>query len=133
MRKTIQRSIILFIILVITISCGDYRKTNSGYTIKGESKIVFNELDNSLNEQCLISGFVYSKDMKEFLSQAQVKIGNHEYTTDKNGYFSAKVEAGKYTISTKYLGNNESTIKNLNAEKNHRIIVIFKLGTTAMY
>ena len=128
-----QRIIILILLVLIMISCGDYRKTECGYTIKGKSEIVFNEIDNSLNEKCLISGYIYSKDMKEFLEQAYVKIGNQEFKTDKNGYFNAKIEPGKYTISTNYIGNNEAKINNLKVEKNHRIILIFKLGTAVIY
>ena len=129
----IMRKIITTVLLIIiTVGCGDYRKTKSGYVIKGNSKIIFNGIDKSLNEQSAISGFVYSKDSKEFIEQAYVKIGTQQFVTDKNGHFNAIVEPGMYTVSTNFIGNDEEKVTNLKVEKNKRIIIFFELGTAVI-
>ena len=128
-----RKYILAFLTLIIIFSCGPYRKTKHGYKIKGETELVFNGTDKSLNEKCLVSGFVYSRDTKDFPVSAIVKINEFETKTDKNGYFNLIVEPGIYKISTDYIGNNEEKIVNIELEKNTRLIIMFKLGTVVMY
>ena len=127
-----KTKVIIILMCALIISCGDYRQTNSGYKIKGKAEIAFNQIDESLNGKSLVTGYVYSRNIKEFLAGAVVKIGNQECRTDKNGYFSTEIISGKYIISTNYVGHNEESINNVSVEKSHRIILIFKLGTTAI-
>jgi hypothetical protein len=131
--KKMRKSIITFLILIIIVSCGPYRKTKNGYKIKGKTEIIFNGTDKSLNEKCLISGFVHSRDTKDFPISAKVKVGEYETETDENGYFNLIVEPGNYKISTNYIGNNEEKIENVELKKNTRLIIMFELGTVAMY
>ncbi len=127
-----RKIILLILIMSIIISCGDYRKTKSGYLIKGNSKIIFNGADKNLNDKSIVSGFVYSKDTKEFIEQAYVKIGTLKFITDKNGYFIANVEPGIYSVSANFIGNCEEKIADLKVEKNKRIIIVFELGTAVI-
>jgi uncharacterized membrane protein len=127
------RNIFLLILLASLIfSCGDYRRIKSDHFIKGKSEIVFRGIEKNLNGKTAISGYVYSKDMKEFVEQAFVKIGNQNYITDKNGYFNAIIESGIYTVSTSYVGNTEEKISDLKVEQNTRTIIIFELGTNTI-
>jgi hypothetical protein len=128
-----QHIIIGFLILITIISCGPYRETKHGYKIKGETKMIFNGIDNSLNEKCVISGFVYSRDTKDFPESANIQIGEIKTTTDQNGFFSVILEPGTYDISANFIGNNEEKLKNIETKKNNRLIIMFELGTSAMY
>jgi hypothetical protein len=132
-KRKMRKYILAFLILIITVSCGPYRKTKHGYKIKGKTEIVFNGTDKSLNEKCLISGFVYSRDTKDFPISAIVKIGEFETETNENGFFNLIVKPGIYNISTNYIGNNEEKIENVELKKNTRLIIMFELGTAAMY
>lgn len=129
MRKTIITLLVLFTFF----SCGTYLKTKDGYKIRGKSKIVFHGLDKTLNEKSKISGFVYSQDSKEFLISANVKVGKFETTTNENGFFEIIVKSGVYDISTKYLGNTEQKIEGFKLKKNTSVIIVFELGTEAIY
>lgn len=115
------------------LSCQTYRKTKHGYKISGETKIVFNETDKSLNGESLITGYVYSRDTKKFLGKAEVLIGQKYTLTDKNGFFSLKIKPGVYDIKTNYVGNIEEKLEKFELKKNNRIIVIFELGTSVLY
>ena len=128
-----KKHILVFLILLITVSCGPYRKTKDGYKIKGKTEIVFNGTDNSLDGKCLISGFVYSRDTKDFPISAKVKINEFETETDENGFFKLIVEPGTYNISTNFIGNNEEKIEKVELKMNTRLIILFELGTVAMY
>lgn len=128
-----RKFILGFVILIITVSCGPYQKTKHGYKIKGKTEIAFNGIDKSLNEKCLISGFVYSRDTKDFPESANIQIGEIKTTTDKNGFFSVILEPGTYNISANFIGNNEGKLKNIELKKNTRLIIMFELGTAALY
>ena len=128
-----MKKISFALFLIFLISCSPYHKTNDGYTIKGKSRIVFNSIDNSLNSKSVVSGFVYPRDTKEFIEDANVKIGENEFITDKNGFFKALITSGTYTVSTKFVGNKEEVIKKLIVKENHRLIIIFELGTAVIY
>ena len=122
----------LILLASLLFSCGDYLRNKSDHFIKGKSEIVFRGIDKTLNGKTAISGYVYSKDMKEFVEQAYVKIGTQDYITDKNGCFNAIIESGKYTVTTSYIGNTEEKITNLKVEQNTRTIIIFELGTNTI-
>ena len=127
------RNIFLLILLgSLLFSCGDHRRIKSDHFIKGKSEIVFRGIDKSLNGKTAISGYVYSKDMEEFVEQAFVKIGDKDFKTDKNGYFNAVIDSGKYTVSTSYIGNTEEKITDLKVEQNTRTIIIFELGSNTI-
>jgi len=122
----------LTLLASLLFSCGDYLRNKSDNFIKGKSEIVFRGIDKSLNGKSAVSGYVYSKDMKEFIEQAYVKIGDKDFKTDKNGYFNAIIESGKYTVSTNYIGNTEEKITDLKVEQNTRTIIIFELGSNTI-
>ncbi|MDZ4147200.1 MAG: carboxypeptidase-like regulatory domain-containing protein [Flavobacteriaceae bacterium] len=128
-----RKHILVFLILIISVSCRPYRKTKDGYKIKGKTEIIFNGTDNILDGKCLISGFVYSRDTKDFPISAKVKINEFETETDENGFFKLIVEPGTYKISTNFIGNKEEQIENVELKKNTRLIIIFELGTVTMY
>ena len=128
-----MKIISLALFLIFLISCNSYHKTKDGYTIKGQTKIVFNSIDKSLNSKSIVSGFVYSRDTKEFIEDANVKIGENQFITDKNGFFKALITPGIYTVSTKFVGNKEEVLKKLIVKENHRLIIIFELGTAVIY
>ena len=110
-----------------------YRETLHGYKIKGEVRTVFNGKDSLLNGQGEISGFVYSRQRKQFSHIAKVTINGNEISVDEKGYFSSKLEPGEYTIVAKSLGDTTETLENVEVERNDRIIIIFELGTAAIY
>ena len=123
----------LILLASLLFSCGDFLRNKSEHFIKGKSEIVFRGIDKSLNGKTAISGYVYSKDMKEFVEQAYLKIGDKNFRTDKNGYFNAIIESGKHTVSTSYIGNTEEKITDLKVEQNTRTIIIFELGLIQFY
>jgi hypothetical protein len=124
-----MKNIFLLILLALLLfSCGEYLRTKNHHFIKGKSEIVFKGIEKSLNDKSAISGYVYSKDMEEFVEHAFVKIGDQDYKTDKNGYFNAIVDSGRYTVSTSFIGSSEEKITDLKVEQNTRTIIIFELG-----
>jgi len=124
-----------FYIFFITMlfSCGTYRETKHGYTIKGSAEIVFDATDKKLNGRSLITGYVYSRSTQDFPENAEILIGMKSTLTDKNGFFSLIVEPGSYDISTNYVGNIKEKLEQIELKKDHRIIVVFQLGTSALY
>lgn len=128
-----MRIYIALLYLILLVSCNDYMKTSSGYKIKGETKIVFNNFEKALNDKSVISGFVYSKDSKKFLESANLIIGNTGTITNKKGYFEIEVEPGFYDITAAFVGNNTEKVKKVKVEKNKKIIIIFELGTSVIY
>lgn len=94
--------------------------------------MIFNGIDNFLHEKCIISGFVYSRNTKDFPESVNIQIGEIK-TTDKNGFFSVILEPGTYDISVNFIGNNEKKLKNIETRKNNRLIIMFKLGTSVIY
>ena len=128
-----KNKILAILFFVIMVSCGTYRESKHGYKIKGNTEIVFNGKDVRLNGKGLISGFVYSRDMKDFPEKAKVVIGEQETWTDKNGFFRMLIEPGTYDISANYIGNNEEKLEKIKLEKNNRLIILFELGTSALY
>jgi hypothetical protein len=133
LKKKMRIYILAFLILIITVSCGPYRKTKDGYRLKGKTEIVFNGIDKSLKGKCQISGFVYSRDSKYFPISASVKIGKFETETNENGFFNLIIKPGIYNISANYIGDNEEKIEKIELKKNTRLIIMFELGTVAMY
>lgn len=77
-----------------------------------------------------ISGYVYSKDMKEFVEQAYVKIVDKDLKTDKNGYFNAVIESGRYTAQALFL-NKRKWIKGLHAVLYLVMFNFFVIQTTS--
>lgn len=125
--------ILTILFLVLIVSCGTYRETKHGYKIKGNTEIIFNGTDENLNGKSLITGFVYSRDTKDFPEKAEVLIGGQKTWTDKNGFFSLIIEPGIYNISTNYIGNNEEKLDRFELKKNKRVIILFELGTSTLY
>lgn len=111
------------------ISCQTTNINEHGGKIKGESNIVFKEIDIALNGQTKISGFVYSEFDEFFLEGAFVEIGDTAVITDKDGFFSIIIKPDLYDISASYAGNTKQSIKKINMSKSEHIIIVFKLGT----
>ncbi|MGB0892245.1 MAG: hypothetical protein ACPGUU_07825 [Flavobacteriaceae bacterium] len=132
MNKTFK---ILFVFsLIFSFSaCNSYKKTKYGYKIKGKNKIIFNGIDKSLKENSSLSGFIYLKDDKVFPDYAKIIIGETILITDKNGFFEVNVKPGVYDIIAKCLGHNDEIIKGFKLEKNNKVIILFELGTEAIY
>ena len=115
------------------LSCGTYRETTHGYKIKGDSKIIFNGNDTSLNGKSVISGYIYSRSLESFTEFGKLLVNQREHTVNQDGYFNIIVNPGTYEIIAKNLGDNEEKLKRVKLDQNTKIIILFELGTTAIY
>ena len=129
-----MKKILLALFMLIFISsCGPYRKTKDGYRIKGKTEILINKEDQSLNGKSIISGYVYSRDMKLFAPNATVVIGEEKVFTDQNGFFSLEVQPGNYNITADFMGSNKENINQFLVQGGKRVVILFQLGTSTMY
>ena len=130
--KKLNLIILTFSILTLA-NCGAVRTTKSGYRIKGEiSRTILT--DEQLNGKCKISGLVYSRDDSTFLSAANIMVNENSGTTsNKQGQFELELSPGMYKIRTTYVGHDDLTISELELLPNQHAILIFQLGTTAIY
>ena len=130
--KKLNLTILAFSLLILA-NCGAVRTTKSGYRIKGEiSRTVLT--DEQLNGQCKISGLVYSRNDSTFLSAANITVNRNSGTTsNKQGQFELELSPGTYEIQTTYVGHDELRISELELLPNQHTILIFQLGTTAIY
>jgi hypothetical protein len=130
--KKLNLLILTFSLLLLS-NCGTVRKTKTGYRIKGE---VLQTIltDEQLNGKCKISGLVYSRNDSTFLSAANIIINENSGTTsNKQGEFELELSPGTYNIRTTYIGHDELRISELELLPNQHAILIFQLGTTAIY
>lgn len=128
-----NKNFLVVLLLIFIASCGPYRETKNGYRIKGKTEILINKEDQSLDGKSVISGYVYSRDMKLFTVNATVVIGDEKVQTDRNGFFSLEVPPGKYNVMADYMGSNKERLNQLIVQGGTRVVIFFQLGTTAMY
>ncbi len=78
--------------------------------------------DNTLNNTCTVSGYVYDAKTKEPLKEAYIHLNDNQYfaATDDNGYFTIEnVQPGSYLVSALYIGYEKYTKPNVRFEANH--------------
>lgn len=130
--KKLNLLILTFSLLILS-NCGVVRTTKTGYRIKGEvSRTILT--DEQLNGKCKISGLVYSRNDSSFLSAANIIVNENSGTTsNQRGEFELDLSPGTFNIRTTYVGHDELTIAELELLPNQHAILIFQLGTTAIY
>jgi len=125
--------IILSFLLLLLSNCGTGIKTKTGYRIKGEvSQTIFT--DQQLNGKCKISGLVYSRSDSTFLSAANIIVNENLGTiSNKDGEFKLELSHGIFNIRTTFIGHEELRILKLELMPNQHAVLIFQMGTTAVY
>ena len=114
-------------------NCTSVRRTNGGFRIKGDISPAILE-DHQLNGLCRISGYVYSRLDSAFLPNANISFsGDIATTTDSVGEFKLQLRPGTYRPKAVYIGHDELIAKELKLKANQHAIMIFELGTTAIY
>ncbi|WP_341292736.1 carboxypeptidase-like regulatory domain-containing protein [Catalinimonas locisalis] len=121
---------------MITIGCSPIKQTSSGYSIKGESKVISRLINNELEDTATIEGYIYSRLDSTFLKGANIlvdernKIGT---TSDESGHFSIKIKPGVYDLKVDYIGHQGEKLERINIKDQDHILVLFELGTSVIY
>ena len=79
--------------------------------------------ESSLNNTCIISGYISDRETKEMLLDADILLNDGQYSTvtDFDGFFLFKnVPPGSYEVTTKVSGYRTYTISDVKLRANYK-------------
>ena len=101
------------LLILLFISCSS---TNPVFSIEENP-------DPSLNNTCLLSGYISDRETKEMLLGANILLNDGQYgtVTDFDGFFLFKnVPPGRYKVTTKVSGYRNYSISDVKLRSNYK-------------